>query len=120
MQPIPRSLVPAIPKWVFGVINNVFEIERKLVTHGDRGNALKNVEKLKATLADEGFFFEDPIGQPFQETRTDLEANISGSGTNQLVVVEVIKPIVRFGTRDSSRVIQKGIVVVQSQEQQGQ
>ena len=104
--------------WEF--LNSVFEIERKLATHGDPGNASRNVERLKDTLAEEGFFFENPMGQPFSETRTDLEASISGAGTDNLVVVEVIKPIVRFGTHDSSRVVQKGIVVVQSKEQEGQ
>jgi len=109
-----------VPKWVLGILNNVFEIERKLALHGDPGNASRNVDRLKETLAEEGLFFENPMGQQFRETRTDLEATISGTGTDNLVVVEVIKPIVRFGTRDSSRVVQKGIVVVQSKEQEGQ
>ncbi len=110
----------AVPKWVLGILNNVFEIERKLATYGDPGNASRNVERLKDTLAEEGVFFENPMGQPFRETRTDLEASISGAGTDNLVVVEVIKPIVRYGTADSSKVVQKGIVVVQSKQQGGQ
>src|SRR5688500_15861129 len=94
----------SVPKWVLGLLNNVFDIERKLTIHGDPGNALRNVEQLKALLAEEGLFFKAPMGQVFQETRTDLEANISSTGTNDLMVVEVIKPIVRLATRDSSRV----------------
>lgn len=119
---MPRSTgLPAltVPKWVLAVLNNVFEIERKLTIHGDPGNVSRNVDRLKAVLAEEGIFFEDPAGQEFRETRTDLEANISGTETDNLVVVEVIKPIVRFGTRDSSRVVQKGIVVVQSRSTEG-
>jgi hypothetical protein len=60
------------------------------------------------------FFYEDPMGQNFQETRTDVEATISGKGTEHLKIVEVIKPIIRHGQRDLSRVIQKGIVVVEA------
>jgi len=67
-----------------------------------------------------GLAYEDPMGQPFNETRTDLEATISGVGTEDLVVVEVIKPIIRSvsngETTGISRVIQKGIVVVQSRK----
>ena len=50
------------------------------------------------------------------ETRTDLEASITGEGTENLYVVEVIKPIVRIGDKSFSRVVQKGIVIVQSKE----
>lgn len=109
-----------IPKWALTVLNQIYEVERKLTLHGDPGNALRNVGKLKDTLAGEGLFYEDPMGQPFKETRTDLEATISGSSTENLVVVEVIKPIVRGGSADFSRVVQKGIVVVQSKEEGGQ
>ena len=54
------------------------------------------------------------MGETFNETRTDLEASITGSGTENLHVVEVIKPIVRVGDKNFSRVVQKGIVVVES------
>jgi hypothetical protein len=60
-----------------------------------------------------GLFHHDPTGEHFQETRTDLEAAISGKGTEHLKVVEVIKPIIRIGQRALSHVIQKGIVVVE-------
>ncbi|MGH7984252.1 MAG: hypothetical protein ACREFF_14090 [Candidatus Udaeobacter sp.] len=69
---------------------------------------------MKAILEEMGLFYEDPMGQAFKETRTDLEATISGQGIDNLRVVEVIKPILRYGTRDLSTVIQKGIVVVES------
>ena len=54
------------------------------------------------------------MGQSFSETRTDLEATITGEGTDNLKVVEVIKPIIRVGDKSFSRVVQKGIVIVQS------
>ncbi len=105
---------PESPKWAFALLNQLYEIERKLVTHGDSGNALRNVVKMKDTFESLRLFYEDPMGQPFKETRTDLEASISGIGTENLVVVEVMKPIIREGTREFSRVLQKGIVVVES------
>jgi len=103
-----------LPKWVQQVLNNLYEIENKLGRGGDPGNAMRNVTKMKEALATEGVFYEDPFGQPFDETRTDLEVTISGSGTENLRVVEVIKPIIRIGESSYSRVAQKGIVVVQS------
>lgn len=111
--------MPAIevPKWALTLLNNLYEVERKVALHGDPGNASRNVEKMKAALGEEGLFYEDPMGHPFKETRTDLEATISGSGTENLVVVEVIKPIIRGGNKDLSRVVQKGIVLVQSKHE---
>ena len=103
-----------IPKWILQVLNNVCDIERKLSIHGDPGNVRRNIEKIKDTFESEKIFYEDPFGQRFSETRTDLEASITGTGTENLHVVEVIKPIIRVGNKQFSRVIQKGIVVVES------
>jgi hypothetical protein len=102
-----------VPKWTLVLLNNLFEIERKLLRHGDPGNAKRNIDRIKDTLLVEGLFYEDPSGQPFKETRTDLEATISGESADNLFVTEVIKPIIRCGSEDFSHVVQKGIVVVQ-------
>lgn len=110
--------IPAIeiPKFILQTLNNLYEIERKLAVHGDPGNVGRNVEKMKDAVRGAGFFYEDPMGQPFKETRTDLEATISGQGTENLYVAEVIKPIIRVGQQEFSKVVQKGIVVVQSKD----
>ena len=109
---------PEVPKWAYALLNNLYELEKKLKIHGDIGNASRNITKMKDTLEELGFFYEDPMGQSFKETRTDLEATIAGSGTEDLHVVEVIKPIIRFGKRDLSRVTQKGIVIIESKTQE--
>lgn len=111
MQP---NTIMEVPKWVFQVLNNLCDIERKLSIHGDAGNAKRNVDRIKETLEGEKLFYEDPMGQVFSETRTDLEASITGASTENLYVVEVIKPIIRIGDKQFSRVVQKGIVVVES------
>ena len=103
-----------LDKWVQQVLNNLYEIENKLSRAGDPGNALRNVARMKEALASAHVFYEDPFGQSFVETRTDLEVTISGNETENLRVVEVIKPIIRIGDASYSRVAQKGIVVVQS------
>ncbi len=104
-----------VPKWALGVLNNLAEMERKILINGDGANLKRNIERIKDALETEKLFYEDPMGQGFNETRTDLEATISGQCTDNLIVVEVLKPIIRYGNREYSRVVQKGIVVVQSQ-----
>ncbi len=103
-----------VPKWALTTLNNLSEMERKIALNGDPSNMKRNIERIKEALEGEKIFFEDPMGQIFVETRTDLDATITGTGIENLVVVEVLKPIVRVGTRDYSRVVQKGIVFVES------
>lgn len=103
-----------IPKWMLQVLNNVCDIERKLAAADDPMNVRRNIERIKEAFESAQFFYEDPMGQDFNETRSDLEVSISGSGTEDLKVVEVIKPVIRVGQRKLSRVVQKGIVVVES------
>lgn len=121
-----------IPKSLITALNQLYELEQKLKRHGDPHNLQRIVTKMTDAFAEEGLplgdvggivariglVYEDPMGQSFKETRTDLDASISGPGTENLVVVEVVKPIIRAVLRDSggayARVVQKGVVIVES------
>ena len=125
----------AIPKSVLTVLNQLYEIEQKLQKPDDSSTLRRNIDKMKDAFAEEGlpFFdasgrpccigltYENPMGQPFKETRTDLEATIAGTGTDNLEVVEVIKPIIRAtemgGEAGFSKIVQKGIVIVESRKE---
>lgn len=124
-----------IPKSILTALNQLYELEQKLKKQDDPSNLGRNVCKMKDSFAEEGLTtwdarggqfrislaYEDPLGQPFKETRTDLEATIAGSGTENLIVVEVIKPIIRAILRDGagefSKIVQKGIVIVESRKE---
>ena len=126
----------AIPKSVLTVLNQLYEVEQKLKKQDDSASLRRNIDKMKDAFAEEGLpaldagggqccirlAYEDPMGQPFKETRTDLDATIAGAGTANLVVVEVIKPIIRAivkdGVGESSKIIQRGIVIVESRKEQ--
>ena len=105
-----------LPKVLLQTLNQLYDIERKLALHGDGAGILRNIERLKDAFAADHLFYEDPMGQPFNETRADLDASIAGESTENLVVAEVIKPVIRHGDKSYSRVIQKGIVVVRSRD----
>ena len=127
---------PHIPKSILIAVNQLYEMEQKLKKYDDPANLSRNVVKMKDALAEEGLLIldaggdqsriglasEDPLGHPYKETRTDLEVTISGSGTENLVVVEVIKPIIRAIFKDRagkfSKIVQKGIVIVESRKEQ--
>ena len=112
---------PQTQKIIISAVNQIFEIERKLKQKGDPSNINRNIGKLRDIFSEAGYIYENPLGQPCDETRTDLDATISGSDINNLVVVEVIKPIIRFVVCDNhgkfSTIIQKGIVVVEARKE---
>ncbi len=105
------------------LLDQIFEIERKLGSIQEENSILRNVNKMKSVFEsilssdaepDTGFTYHDPMGEDYNETRTDLEASIAGDSTENLVVTEVIKPILRYRKGNGSFIVRKGVVVVQS------
>ena len=111
------------------IINQIFEIERKVEKLEETNSIQRNVAKLKEIMESQvstlfaneiGFIYENPIGQAYDETRTDCNASIAGENTEDLIITEVIKPIIRLKQsdliqqNDITRIVQKGVVVVQS------
>lgn len=108
---------PEVQKWILGIVNNVYELERKASLGSDPANISRNITRIRDFLAEAGLIYEDPMGQAFKETRTDLEASISGPHTENLYVTEVIKPIIRYGDGNFSTVVQRGMVVVEGKKE---
>ena len=49
------------------VLNQVFEIEKKLYIHGDPNNLIRNINRIKDAMLDLSFFYEDPTGEDFRK-----------------------------------------------------
>ena len=100
------------PKSLFRLLNQIFELERKAARLADGENVLRQVRRMKE-LFEEDFHLtcEDPTGQPYSETRTDVEARIAGHSADDLFIIETLKPIIRLTHGPTSSIVQKGIVV---------
>ena len=100
------------PKSLFRLLNQIFETERKAIQLTDGENVLRQVRRMKE-LFEEDFHltYEDPTGQPFNETRTDVEGRVAGDSADNLVIIETLKPVIRFSHGPTSSIVQKGIVV---------
>lgn len=107
------------PKSLFRLLNQIFELERKAARLADGENVLRQVRRMKE-LFEEDFHltYEDPTGQPFSETRTDVEARLAGDSAENLVIVETLKPVIRFSHGPTSSIVQKGIVVAGTRTEQ--
>ena len=109
----------------FELLDQLFEIERKLENIEEANSISRNLNKMKdifetnlfssSTSSEIGFTYHNPIGESYNETRLDLEASIAGNSTENLVIKEVIKPIIRYKSGGSTLIARKGVVVVESQ-----
>jgi hypothetical protein len=111
----------SIPKKDIEILDQVFEIEKKLDGISEPNSIVRNVNRIKEMFEylteDSGLIYQNPLGEPYNETRTDLEASIAGNSADNLVITEVIKPIIRFRTNNGvTTIVRKGVVVVESKK----
>lgn len=97
--------------WV-KMANLVFELEKKLAAQHASAAILRNLDRMKAVVEEAGLLLLNPTGEPYSETRTDLEASITSSGKGALQVLDVIKPIVYISEGGRRSLLQKGVVIV--------
>jgi hypothetical protein len=98
------------------MLNQVFQIERKLARLDKAEGILRNLSALKDGFAELGLSYESPLGQRYDETRTDCEASIAGEVTEDLVIADVIKPAIRLNEDGRVRLVQKAVVVVSARD----
>ncbi len=111
-----------IPRQYLILINQLFEVERKLENIKEENSIDRNLKKMKAVFEadllpeDAGLTYHNPIGESYDQTRTDVEASIAGNSTKKLKIVEVIKPIIRLNYQGETQIVQKGVVVVEGKK----
>ncbi len=103
-------------KELIRIINQVFEMEKKIGTRPEMSTLLRNIERIKAALEEMGLSYHNPSGEKYSETRTDCEANIVGDLQAKMIISDVIKPVIFEKTDSTGRVIiQKAVVLVEKQ-----
>lgn len=113
--------MPETPKFYLDVLNQVFELEKKAAA-SDQGRALqRHIDKIKLAFDEAcplpgggSLSYHNPVGEPYSDTRTDCEVSIAGTSTEDLVVVEVIKPIIYLRQGGQHYIVQRGIVIAAS------
>ena len=125
MQEIKKVTVK-VPQAYLDFMNQIFEIEKKAANLKEENSIQRNLNKMKGILEEEffkgsstiGLTYHNPLGESYSDTRTDCEATISGTGVENLEIVEVIKPIIFYAYHENEKVIkvivQPALVIVQS------
>jgi len=96
------------------VINQVFDLERKIVAKEEFTPLQRNINRMKETFAEMGLAWASPLGEPYNDTRTDCEASIAGESSENLYISEVLKPIVWVKDGGLNYIIQKAVVIAES------
>ena len=111
-----------IPKHLPFILNHLFEIENKLKNINEPNSIQRNLDRMKDYFemdvlgGGQGLIYYNPLGESYDETRTDCEASISGSSHENLEIIEVLKPIIYFKYANTQTVIQKAVVIVESKK----
>jgi hypothetical protein len=125
MQEIKKVTVK-VPQAYLDFMNQIFEIEKKAANLKEENSFQRNLNKMKGILEEEffkgsstiGLTYHNPLGERYSDTRTDCEATISGTGVENLEIIEVIKPIIFYAYQENEKVIkvivQPAVVIVQS------
>ena len=121
---LPRELRPYLD-----LLNQVFEIDKKASALTESNSIQRNVRNMRTwferdIMAGQGgqpilcsLTFHNPIGEPYNETRADCDASIAGSGTEHLMITDVMKPIVWLSVGGAPKVIvQQAVVMVESSQ----
>lgn len=116
-----------VPKIYLDIINQIFEMEKKVAKIQETNSIQRNINKLREIFENDlasqgwepmGLIYHNPIGEDYNETRTDCEASIAGTKTDNLRITDVIKPIIRIKQGGMNLIVQKAIVIVESSQEQ--
>lgn len=102
------------PNWQ-RMANLVFELDKRVSSKNDIPALTRLQDKMKQVVADAGILVYDPAGEKYSETRTDVEANIAGTAMGNLVIKDVIKPVLYIEEHGKKTLLQKGVVIVNEQ-----
>jgi len=105
------------PQFYLDLLNQVFELEKKLEDQLDNRSLARPLTRMKRLFeenlpGDSGLFIHNPYGEKYADTRTDVEASIAGAGEGKLRIVEVLKPIIYLRGGGHNQIVQRGVVIV--------
>ena len=96
------------------LINHFFDMEKKISQKTELQPLSRNIERVKTTFEEMGYVIRNPKGEAYNETRTDCEASIVGNSTENLVITDVIKPIVYWRIGELISIVQQAVVLVET------
>jgi len=100
-------------KSIIQFINQLVEIRQKVATANLEKKFERNFKRIFSVLDEEGFICSYPLGEKYHETRTDYETSFVGKVSINMVITQVLKPVIYKKNDDGITLIQKGVVIVE-------
>jgi len=100
-------------KSLCNIINQIHSLEAKLMSSDEHKTLDRRFQRIKKSFEDMNLFIHNPIGEAYTETRLDCEASISGESSENLKIIEVIKPVIYFKNEDDNEIIQRAVVIAE-------
>ncbi|TND09820.1 MAG: hypothetical protein FD123_944 [Bacteroidetes bacterium] len=97
------------------IVNQVYDLERKTAAKEEFAGLQRNIGRIRDAFSEMGLHWASPEGEPYNDTRTDCEASIAGESSENLYISEVLKPIVWIKDGGLQYIIQKAVVIAESQ-----
>lgn len=97
------------------IINQIFAIEAK-VDANNSSSLKRKFSRINELFEELGIGIHNPLNEDYNETRLDCEATILGDETEELIITEVIKPIVHHKSSQGTEIIQRGVVLVSKKQ----
>ncbi|WP_298903109.1 hypothetical protein [uncultured Psychroserpens sp.] len=94
------------------IINQVFALDLKMKKENN-DSVKRYVDRIYHEFESMGFQIVNPIGQSYRNEMTDVEANILGNLNKNSKITKVLKPVVYRIENNETRLLQKGIVIVE-------
>jgi len=89
-------------------------MQTKIKEGGAAANFERNLNRMFSLFEEDGYIIQDPTGESYSETRTDCEASISGRIGSSMKITRTIKPIIYQKKEGIVELLQKGIVIAES------
>jgi hypothetical protein len=96
------------------ILNQLYEISEKLSKENLMDKFERNLNRMRNICEENGYIYSDPLDEKYTESRTDVDANIIGSPSNNMKVTQVIKPIIYHVENGVKTLVQKGVVMVEA------
>ena len=94
------------------VINQIFALQTKLIK-SENNDYSRYFDRISAEFKQLNFHVINPIGKPYRNEMTDVEASILGDLNKNSKITKVLKPIIYLTEDNDTKLIQKGIVIVE-------
>lgn len=96
---------------MIAVINQIFALEEKIKKEGNNSYD-RYFDRIYHEFEAMEYNVINPKGKPYRNEMTDVEANITGKITPSSKITRVLKPIIYQNNDSQTKLLQKGIVIV--------